>query len=186
MRFFWAVLTIGFSFLLYCTFGILCAVGYKALQGEFFEASLESSPVLYDFLVDDTKKEAVFTQAELQNGLVNIMFKQASKNTKVGEAVVLTAVPVVIVDKDLIVAVPIILNSVFGRIECNLLFEYNCSASVMLKNVRIGKAKMPKVLGRFIADIVYAHYSESFGDVLDDIDALQINLKDGKVIVCKK
>ncbi len=183
MRVFWAILSIGFSLFLYGLFGVLCGIGYKAVQEESYEPILESSPKLRNFLVDERAKSEIFSLNDIQYGIVDIMFKQASKNTKAGEPIVLSAVPAVLLGDDknsIFVAIPVAFNSILGMFYTGVVLDFDTSEKLRLRDVKIGSAKLPRVVGNFIVELLQERYENSFGEFFDDVDDLRIAFeKDG-------
>ncbi len=183
MRVFWAILSIGFSLLLYGLFGVLCGVGYKAVQEESYEPVLETSPKLRNFLMNERAKSSLFSLNDIQYGIVDIMFKQAAKNTKAGEPIVLSAVPAVLLGDDkrsISVVIPVAFNSVFGMFYTGVVFDFDTSEKLHLRDVKIGGARLPRVVGNLIAEVIQERYENSFGDFFDDVDDLKIAFeKDG-------
>ncbi len=187
MRVFWAILSISFSLFLYGLFGVLCAVGYKAVQDESYDPILETSPKLYNFFLDKKVASELFSLDEIQYGVVDLMFKQASKNAKVGEPIVLTAVPAILFeDNKALVVVPVAFNSVLGVFYTGVIFHFDISKEPTLRDVKIGGAKLPRFASDFITGVLEERYEESFGEFFEKFDSLRVTREGDKFRLTKK
>ena len=186
MRILWTCFLLLLSFALYGGFGVICGVIYKANEYDTKDVSMESNPVLYDFLNNTSVDSMELSPNDIQGSIVYIMLKNASKNTRAGEAVVLPSLPLIDVnDKGVSVVFPVNINTMFGHIESGVVFDFTVDGRFDFVNLKVGNAKIPEFAQVFICKAVVSHYEEVFGKSLDLIKKLRVQVIDGKFKISK-
>ena len=186
MRALWTLILLLFSLALYGCFGVICGVIYKATSYEVKKSSMESTPVFFDFLISSSVNSIELSPSDIQGSVVYIMIKNASKQTKTGESVVLPSLPLIEAnDYGVQVKFPVNINTIFGRMESGIVFDFSADEKFEFVNLKVGNAKIPEFAKAFISKAVLSHYDEVFGKSLDAIKTLRVKIIDGKFKISK-
>lgn len=153
-------------------FGICCAILYKIADFDAIDIRAESSPKLSAFLFDDSAKTALFSAAELRDGIAGLLFSSASATVaNSGGVVVVPSLPDVRESiGGICVVVPASFKTALGTLRTGFLFDVSADGCGRLLGAHIGSARLPSFAARIAARYwcgVYGDFlgSETFGRI---------------------
>ncbi len=175
MRIIYTFALLFLSLCLYATFGVFCGVAYKALSVDVIDSNFESSPVLYNFINDKDAESVELHVNQIQSAVVYIILKNASKNTKAGNSIVLPSLPIVnVTDTGISVSFPVYINTMLGRLATAVIFDFSTDKKITFKGLKIGNAKIPDVFHKIISNIVLSYYNDVFGNELQQVQNFHV------------